>query len=563
MFSLLATPLSELESSPSRKPVETTRANTSAPPDRANFLSASGNDANRLLPGVPLPAGAQFFPNGQGDPSRSSPTAGFPGFAEMPLRPSGLDAPPGANSLGSPMFANQQSAPLSVQQPAASESMPLAPAAAGSWSIVTSPNTSTTQNNLLGVTCVSASNCWTVGFYVASSGAPQTLIEHWDGTAWAIVPSPNASLPNNVLSDVTCLSASDCWAVGYYITAPSVYQTLIERWDGTSWAIVTSPNAAQINRLNAVTCRSASDCWAVGYSEIVGTGTLNIDQTLIEHWNGTSWAIVTSPNTSTTQYNYLFGVTCVSASECWAVGLSGTSLGQTLIERWGGTSWAIVTSPNTSATLSNFLYGVTCVSATDCWAVGYYYNGSVSLTLTEHYAVPPVQLNAVVSRKTHGSAGTFDVGLPQTGQPGIECRDGGTNGDYTIIFTFANTLASVGGASVTSGTGTVSSRNIDSNDFRNYVVNLTGVTNAQVIKVSLTNVTDSAGDFSSAVSTSMGVLVGDVNASGVVTSGDTNLCKAQALQPVTNANFRNDVNASGSITTGDVNIIKQNALSHL
>jgi len=81
--------------------------------------------------------------------------------------------------------------------------------------------------------------------------------------------------------------------------------------------------------------------------------------------------------------------------------------------------------------------------------------------------------------------------------------------------------------------------------------------------VSLSNVTDSANNFSTAISTQMGVLIGDVNASGVVTSGDTNLCKAQALQPVTGANFRNDVNASGSITTGDVNIIKQNALAHL
>jgi hypothetical protein len=61
----------------------------------------------------------------------------------------------------------------------------------------------------------------------------------------------------------------------------------------------------------------------------------------------------------------------------------------------------------------------------------------------------------------------------------------------------------------------------------------------------------------------MGVLVGDVNASGVVTSGNTNLCKAQALQSVTSGNFRNDINASGEITTGDTNIIKQNALSQL
>src|SRR5204862_5117883 len=119
------------------------------------------------------------------------------------------------------------------------------------------------------------------------------------------------------------------------------------------------------------------------------------------------------------------------------------------------------------------------------------------------------------------------------------------------------------GASVTNGSGSISSKNIDSNDAHNYIVNLTGVSNAQVITVSLISVTDSAGNFSSAIGAQMGVLIGDVNASGVVTSGDTNLCKAQALQPVTSANFRRDINASGSITTGDVNIIKQNALSHL
>jgi hypothetical protein len=131
------------------------------------------------------------------------------------------------------------------------------------------------------------------------------------------------------------------------------------------------------------------------------------------------------------------------------------------------------------------------------------------------------------------------------------------------VFTFANTLSSVGGASVTNGSGSVSSSNIDSNDAHNYIGNLTGVANDQAVTVSLTNVTDAAGNFSSAVSASMGVLLGDVNATGVVTSGDTNLCKAQALQPVTIDNFRNDINASGDITTGDVNLIKQNALTQL
>jgi len=574
-------------------------------------------------------------------------------------------------SPGESVFAGKHAGQLSGKTTLGATSLPLAPAA-GSWTVVSSPNTSTTQNNLLGVTRVSAPDCWAVGFYVASSGAPQTLVEHWDGIAWAAVPSPNASRYNNVLSDVTCVSASNCWAVGFYVSGPSVYQTLIERWDGTSWTIVTSPNAAQINLLNSATCVSASDCWAVGYSEIVGVGTLNIDQTLIEHWNGTSWTIVTSPNatawaknflygvtcvsasncwavgfsqsivgayninrtlierwdgtswaivnsantsaldnyldgvtcasasdcwavgyyftgnavqngvyqnlierwdgtswaivnspnTSTTEYNHLFGVTCASASECWAVGLSGTSLGQTLIERWDGSSWAIVNSPNTSATLSNFLYGVTCASASDCWAVGYYYNGSVSLTLTEHYTIPVVQLVSVVSRKVHGSAGTFDINLPPTGTRGVECRSGGTNGDYTLVFSFANTLTSVASANV-SGMGSVSSSTIDNNDPHNYIVNLTGVTNAQVITVSLTNVTDSVGNFSSAVPASMGVLVGDVDASGRVDSTDVFQVRQQTLQITNSSNFRMDIDESGRIDSTDVFIVRQQTLTAL
>src|SRR5437868_4574868 len=90
---------------------------------------------------------------------------------------------------------------------------------------------------------------------------------------------------------------------------------------------------------SAIPRSSARDCWAVGYYYTGNAVQSGVYQTLIEHWDGTSWAIVTSPNTSTTEYNHLFAVTCVSASECWAVGLSGTSLGQTLIERWDGTSW--------------------------------------------------------------------------------------------------------------------------------------------------------------------------------------------------------------------------------
>jgi hypothetical protein len=166
---------------------------------------------------------------------------------------------------------------------------------------------------------------------------------------------------------------------------------------------------------------------------------------------------------------------------------------------------------------------------------------------------PLPTLTSVVSRKTHGTAGDFDVDLTPPNS-GIECRSGGANGDYKMVFTFSTPITSCGVPS----TGTAA----PGPNGNQCTVQLTGVPNAKYTTVELIGVLDNNGHALNATGT-MGVLIGDVNASGVVTSGDTNLCKAQALQPVTNANFRNDVNASGSITTGDVNIIKQNALNQL
>jgi uncharacterized repeat protein (TIGR03803 family) len=169
-------------------------------------------------------------------------------------------------------------------------------------------------------------------------------------------------------------------------------------------------------------------------------------------------------------------------------------------------------------------------------------------------AAPTVQLVSTVSRKMQGTAGTFDVDL--TSGSGIECRSGGTNNDYTLVFTFSNTLASVGSAGVSSGSGSVSSKSIDGSDAHNYIVNLTGIANAQTIAVSLTNVTDSAGNFSTSISGVMKVLIGDTNADGFVNSADIGQTKAQSGQAVTISNFREDVNADGFVNSADIGLVK-------
>src|SRR6185437_10069320 len=166
---------------------------------------------------------------------------------------------------------------------------------------------------------------------------------------------------------------------------------------------------------------------------------------------------------------------------------------------------------------------------------------------------PLPTLTSVVSRKTHGGAGDFDIDLTPPNS-GIECRDGGTNKAYTLVFTFSVPVTSCGVAS----SGTVAG----GPNANQCTVQLTNVPNAQYTTVQLVGVLDQNGHALNASGT-MGVLIGDVNASGVVTSGDTNLCKAQALQPVTIDNFRDDINATGAITTGDVNLIKQHALEQL
>jgi hypothetical protein len=238
-------------------------------------------------------------------------------------------------------------------------------------------------------------------------------------------------------------------------------------------------------------------------------------------------------------------------------------LSTTLIEQWDGASWNLVSSPNTSAANPNYLYGTTCLSASQCWAVGVYIddNGN-GQTLTESLAVP-VQLTSSASTKQHGNVGAFNIDLPLTGNPGIECRSGGANGDYTVIFTFADPLTNLAAANVTDGTGSVSAGNIDPNDAHNFIVNLTGVANAQTITVSLANVTDAAGHFSPSVPISMGVLLGDVNASRRVDAADVSLVRQQTLQPVTPSNFRTDVNASGRIDAADVSIVRQQTLTSL
>jgi hypothetical protein len=183
------------------------------------------------------------------------------------------------------------------------------------------------------------------------------------------------------------------------------------------------------------------------------------------------------------------------------------------------------------------------------------YLALITPTAVRVYEIPAVQLVSVVSRKNHGS-GAYDINLPLDGPQGVECRDGGSNGEYTVVFTFGLNLTHVAGASLTQGIGMVTSANIDSNDPHRYVVNLSGIANAQYIRVTVSGVTDTAGNHTDGISQQMGVLVGDTNGDGTVNAADVAQTKSRLGQTVDALNFRSDVNANGSINAADVALVK-------
>ena len=168
----------------------------------------------------------------------------------------------------------------------------------------------------------------------------------------------------------------------------------------------------------------------------------------------------------------------------------------------------------------------------------------------------PLTLATAVSRKTHGAAGPFDINLPLSGSPGVECRSGGAGGDFALVITFSNTVVS-GNAAVTGGTGSIAGAPTFSGN--TMTVNLTGVTNAQTTTVSLADVTDSSSQVLLTTAIAIGFLVGDTSGNGSVNASDVSQTKLQSGQTLTATNFREDVTFNGSINASDVSLVKSNS----
>jgi hypothetical protein len=248
------------------------------------------------------------------------------------------------------------------------------------------------------VSCISADVCIAVGQYYPDSSSYVTLAERWNGTRWTIqtTPHPIDRLTGDPrlgsLSTVSCASASYCIAVGNNNSS----SPLTERWDGKHWAILPTPPAPPASKsenaegagLHGVSCLSATECTAVGsYSfDRISDAKQSIGRTLAEDWNGKRWTIQPTPSPSGAAVSVLNAVSCVSASACTAVGRSGRGLtAGTLAERWNGRRWTIQATPNASEALYRELDAVSCNLTSVCTAVCSSASAAESLTLAERW----------------------------------------------------------------------------------------------------------------------------------------------------------------------------------
>lgn len=256
--------------------------------------------------------------------------------------------------------------------------VPLAEAWNGStWSKRTVPLPSgATEGTLNAVDELSPGNAWAVG-----SSGPDSLIEHWNGQAWSVLPSPDPG-ETNVLESVTGKGPDDVWAAGWFESTDSQFiAVLLAHWNGSAWTLIPPPSEAGIQLGEAVTEITPKDVWVVGDTA---------EDTFSAQWNGTAWRMVRTPKlTSKDSINFLTGVTALGASNIWASGYEGNVndnlFSQPYMLHWNGKAWALTKVPN-AGTEGSSLRATVALSPTDVWAVGDTdQDDGGLLALTEHY----------------------------------------------------------------------------------------------------------------------------------------------------------------------------------
>jgi hypothetical protein len=247
------------------------------------------------------------------------------------------------------------------------------------WSVFPGPKFAAgDQPSIFAMTSTSANDIWAIGSLLSDSGQLLSfLFEHWNGKQW----TATSSISNDAfLFGASADATNDVWAVGFNGAENDDSKTLALHYNGARWKTTATPSVGTgANQLNGVLALAPNDVWAVGFSTPVPPPAQAATLTLIEHFDGSSWSVVPSPNVgpnSIYQSNRLFGLTANSPTDIFAFGSyfasDGSGHQMTLLLHWDGTSWTIIPSPNPTngVFLSDLLFAGVAPSAGNVWIFG-------------------------------------------------------------------------------------------------------------------------------------------------------------------------------------------------
>ncbi len=283
----------------------------------------------------------------------------------------------------SPLFAITGSAAIATKplpqetwptpSPAVTEptSKTMSTAKGGGWTTNKVQLYGTSDNSVGAIAGSSPSDIWAVGDFLpdtatSNQDATLTFAEHFNGKNWTVVPTPTTGVNFTSFYGVTA-SEGQAWAVGEYLNSSYQDRALLERWNGSQWSIVNVPQpGSRRDMLFGATALSPSDVWVVGDQE----GKNGQFETLAEHWDGSSWAIVPTSDPGSSG-NHLYAVDAVNPDNVWAAGmqLNGDSPDQGLVEHWDGTRWSVVSMPAPASADLVMLDGISA-TASQVWVDG-------------------------------------------------------------------------------------------------------------------------------------------------------------------------------------------------
>jgi hypothetical protein len=208
---------------------------------------------------------------------------------------------------------------------------------------------------------------WAVGGYQDASSVWHTLAEHYNGSAWSVVPTVDAGAAGNQFYAVTAVSSKSVYATGNQSGSGFPTQVLTEHWDGSKWSVLGTP------RDTAATPVALGITGTDTVLNVVGDAENSVTPyaTVVAGGAPSSLSILSTPNSGSGE-NDLFAAATAADGSTWAVGwaVNPSSLGHfTLALQGVNGRWSVVPTPN-PGTGENGLAGITSIPGGGMWAVG-------------------------------------------------------------------------------------------------------------------------------------------------------------------------------------------------